>query len=156
MSDLLESLFPNLTAREYQITSPVSIEYNCIAWAAEDDTTWWWPDAFEEYYWPPQAPRTETIQAFVAAYSVLGYEPCLNADLEPGFEKIALYVDVQGIPTHAARQLPSGKWTSKLGQLEDIEHDTLASLCGQTYGKVGQILRRPVKTVDENAVDSES
>ena len=27
--------------------------------------------------------------------------------------------------THAARQLPSGKWTSKLGDADDIEHNTL-------------------------------
>src|SRR5215831_14076132 len=99
VSDLLESLFPNLKANEYQLTSPASIDYNCIAWAAEDDTTWWWPDAFGGYYWPPQAPRTETIQAFIAAYSLLGYEPCSNAEQELGYEKLAIYVNVQGIPT---------------------------------------------------------
>ena len=40
----LESSFPNLKADGYQVTSPQSLEYNCIAWAAGDNTQWWWPD----------------------------------------------------------------------------------------------------------------
>jgi regulator of protease activity HflC (stomatin/prohibitin superfamily) len=47
----------------------------------------------------------------------------------------------EGIPVHAARQLPSGMWTSKLGALEDIEHQ-LEGLAGDRYGKIGQILKR--------------
>jgi hypothetical protein len=35
-------------------------------------------------------------------------------------------------PTHAARQLPSGRWTSKLVLREDIEHD-LHALSGEAY-----------------------
>lgn len=87
----------------------------------------------------------ETIEAFIAAYSLFGYTPCETADWEPEYEKLALYVDLQGTPTHAARQLPSGKWTSKLGQLEDIEHGTLEGLTGGLYGEVGQILKRPIR-----------
>lgn len=44
---------------------------------------------------------------------------------------------------HAARQQPSGVWTSKLGQMEDIEHNMLEALRGDVYGRVGLILRRP-------------
>ena len=48
-----------------------------------------------------------------------------------------------GEPTHAARQLPNGKWTSKLGRWEDIEHD-LEGLTGEMYGSVQQILKRQI------------
>ena len=41
-----------------------------------------------------------------------------------GVRKVVLYADGNEW-THAARQLPSGRWTSKLGDYEDIEHDTL-------------------------------
>jgi len=140
------TIFPLLAETQYQETSPATPEYNCIAWAAAEDTDWWWPDVFGDYYWPPDAPRVETMEAFVVAYGLLGYKPCETADLEPGYEKIALYRDSQDQPTHAARQLPSGKWTSKLGQLEDIEHDTLDGLDGDLYGRVGQILKRPTHT----------
>ncbi|TAF36353.1 MAG: hypothetical protein EAZ69_10585 [Oscillatoriales cyanobacterium] len=54
-----------------------------------------------------------------------------------------LKIDSNGIPTHAARQLANGKWTSKLGWLEDIEHE-LDGLTGDRYGVVGQILKRAV------------
>jgi hypothetical protein len=45
--------------------------------------------------------------------------------------------------THAARQLDNGKWTSKLGQLEDIEHESLEALSGAVYGSVVQVLKKP-------------
>ncbi|MBI4658306.1 MAG: hypothetical protein HY735_05550 [Verrucomicrobia bacterium] len=65
--------------------------------------------------------------------------------LEPDFEKVVLNVDEQhGRVTHAARQLPDGRWTSKLGPQWDINH-LLEGLCGPrpAYGDVAQILRRP-------------
>jgi hypothetical protein len=37
----------------------------------------------------------------------------------------------------------SGKWTSKIGELEDIEHDGLSALEGKAYGTLAQILKRP-------------
>jgi hypothetical protein len=56
-----------------------------------------------------------------------------------------LFVDARGVPTHAARLLPSGLWTSKLGEWEDIEHDLLA-LEGDVYGTVALLLKRPCAT----------
>jgi hypothetical protein len=56
-----------------------------------------------------------------------------------------LYADDQAAPKHAARQLASGRWTSKIGVLEDIEHD-LRDLEGDEYGKVVVVIKRPVTT----------
>jgi hypothetical protein len=42
---------------------------------------------------------------------------------------------------HAARQLPTGHWTSKLGESEDIEH-RLHDLEGLIYGQVVLVLAR--------------
>lgn len=75
------------------------------------------------------------------AYQTLGYKSCNDETLEIGYEKTALYVNDKGTPVHAARQLTSGMWTSKLGALEDIEHE-LEGLTGERYGNVGQVLRR--------------
>jgi hypothetical protein len=47
-----------------------------------------------------------------------------------------------GSPEHVSRQLESGKWTSKIGRLEDIEHPTLAALEGKEYGKAKVMLKR--------------
>ena len=115
--------------------------YNCVAWAAGSTDKWWWPDRMEQIYWPPNIPRRVTIEHFVAAFETLGYTPCGDERPEQGFEKVALFAK-QGMPTHAARQLPSGKWTSKLGREEDIAH-VLDALIGGQYGEIAQVLRRP-------------
>lgn len=141
----IEHCFPSLSGDNYLITSPQTPEYNCIAWAAGDTEAWWWPDRNNQYYWPPSVPRTETIDSFIRAYALQGYNVCQTADYEDGFEKIALYTDPQGKPTHAARQLNSGHWTSKLGNWEDIEHFTLEGLNGTPYGAVALIMKRQVK-----------
>jgi hypothetical protein len=40
--------------------------------------------------------------------------------------------------------MPTGKWSSKLGKAEDIEHDTPDDVAGGVYGEVVQILKRSV------------
>jgi hypothetical protein len=138
----LGHLFPNLTEGGYSLTSPRSPFYNCIAWAVQDVITWWEPDMMNNYYWPPGVPREYSLDAYRRAYETLGFTECLNAHLEEGFEKIAIYIGSDGEPTHAARQLASGKWTSKLGKLEDIEHSNLECLQGEEYGVIGLIMKR--------------
>ena len=56
-------------------------------------------------YWPPQAPDVFTIGSLTAVFEGLGYTVCDGPGMEPGFEKVAIYVDARGQPTHAARQL---------------------------------------------------
>jgi hypothetical protein len=138
--------FPGLDGTDYRVTSPKDRRYNCIAWAAADVRRWWWPDPppdDEGYHWPAGVANEETLSAFVAAFATLGYTPCDGDVLEVGQERIALYATANGIPTHAARQLPDGRWTSKLGRWEDIEH-RLPDLEGESYGAVVQIMNRPI------------
>jgi hypothetical protein len=140
----VEQFFPNLRLAGYSVTSPSDRVYNCIAWAAGISDDWWWPDPLGVSTWPDSVAREETIGAFVDAFRSLGYVACDNEKLEPGYEKIALYA-LSGAPKHAARQLPSGLWTSKIGELEDLEH-TLDGLVGTWYGQVVQILKKPSPT----------
>lgn len=137
-----ENKFPNLYHTEYSVTSKQSTSYNCFAWAAGEDNRWWSPiDPDNMYYWVEGVIAELTMSAFIQAYKSLGYKLCDNSELEVGFEKIAIYATSDGEPTHAARQLFNGKWTSKLGRWEDIEHE-LEGLTGEMYGSVQQILKR--------------
>lgn len=142
-----EARFPNLTRGEYEVTSAETPDYNCIAHAAGKDDNWWWPDE-PPSYWPPGHDKAETLEAFVKAYATVGFVVDFNqtSELEVGIEKVAIYVDADGVPTHAARQLTNGSWTSKLGEWEDIQHKTLKAMeddgLGLGYGKVAVILRR--------------
>jgi hypothetical protein len=102
----------------------------------------WW-EAAPGYYWPVHSPNPPTIENVVAMFMTLGFSVCSDSDAEQGYEKIAVY-GLDGEYTHVARQLETGKWTSKIGALEDIEHDTLEGLIGTEYGPVEKLLRRKI------------
>ena len=138
----LEGPFPGLASSEYAETSLATRRYNCIAWAAGDEHRWWWPEPFPHAYWPEGTPRVATLESFIAAYATLGFERSADGGYQPGIEKVALFADDRGVPTHAARQLSDGRWTSKLGRSEDIRHE-LKALEGDVYGKVACFLERP-------------
>lgn len=144
-----EAYFPKLRRDQYYVTSYETVDYNCIAHAANDATNWWWPIDQDGVHWPAGVDREETVERFAEAYATVGYAVCgqQSRTLEEGFERIAIYADAEGIPTHAARQLPDGGWTSKLGEWEDIRHETLEAVeaaegVGLGYGTVVLIMKR--------------
>ena len=142
----LEAIFPGLQGANYLITSPAETQYNCVAWAIGTTADWWWPDAASQFFWPAGITRDLTLPAFEELFAAHGYVVCQLDALEPGFEKIAVFATPDHRPQHAARQLASGRWTSKLGMLEDIEHD-LHHLAGGIYGSVVLLMKRPDLTV---------
>lgn len=146
----MEAAFPKLRTGAYDKTSEMDPGYNCIAWAAGDTTRFWWPRPERPYYWPDGLPRVATRQNFIDAFSTLGYSPSdsLDASIEQGLEKIALFEDTSGKPTHAARQLATGAWTSKLGVDIDIEHQDVAGVEGNAYGTLAVILVRKAEMRD--------
>jgi hypothetical protein len=148
----LEEAFKKLADAGYEPTSDATGEtfsegsYNCIAWAAEDvHHKFWWP--LPGGYWP-FCKREVTVVAFVNTFNCLGYIRCKRFRRELGFDKLALYAihksrwptpipaDLREFedwtPTHMARQLKDGTWTSKCGPNEDIMHLTLDAL--ESYG----------------------
>lgn len=89
-------------------------------------------------YWPMPKSREKSIQQhFDELFAHLGWEECDDRSVEAGCVKIALYCK-DGEPTHAARLLSNGFWTSKLGQNVDISH-SLEELEGGDYGSVSRI-----------------
>jgi hypothetical protein len=130
--------FPRLTQRNHRLTSPADVSYNCIAWALGDVTRWWQPG----FYWPIAVSRDVCgIGTLVEMFRTLGFHEGASQQLETGIEKVALYGN--GLHyTHAARQLPTGKWTSKLGKLADIEHDHPDDVAGGIYGEVVEVMMR--------------
>lgn len=118
--------------------------YNCFAWAARESNFWVEPPGTAPWAcWPRDLPEWDTVENYVRAYSKLGFEECENGTMEPDTEKIAIFADGDGAPMHAARQLPSGRWTSKFGKGIDFEHD-LDTLDGDpAVGTVVCYMRRP-------------
>jgi hypothetical protein len=141
--DVLRGKFPSLEASHFRITSPATGDYTCIGYAAGDVDRVWKPDPWPDglYYWPVEAPREDTIMGWTRVFESRGYRAVESRELEPGAEKVALYADARGKPQHVARQLPNGRWTSKVGTMEDIEHE-LEGLEGESYGRVVLVLDR--------------
>jgi len=148
--------FENLKDGEFEKTSNSTPKYNCIAYAAEETHRKWWPVPYamvgSDVYWPEGVSKVCSRKNFVLAFETLGYKPCENVEIEDGYEKVAIYVTakaspgtLKGVPLHIAKQLPSGEWTSKLGDFIDIRHKTLEGMEGKKYGVVKQILKRPKK-----------
>jgi hypothetical protein len=130
--------FPRLTSNNHRVTSPATTDYNCIAWSAQDTAHWWRPGL----YWPVALPEDQFgLGALEQAFLHLGYQRCADGSSEDRFEKVALYGS-ESMYAHAARQLPNGRWTSKLGSGEDIEHDAPANVGGGLYGEVVQFMKR--------------
>jgi hypothetical protein len=151
----LESELENLRGSGYDKRpvspqTPLRFGYNCIAYAAGDTNVRWWPHLNKfQFYWPPHLPRQplnqETLENFIHAFEWKGYKKCRNGKFKKGIEKVAIFINPSTkTPTHAARQLASGVWTSKCGNLEDIQHETLAAVEGNTYGKVVCFLNRRI------------
>lgn len=142
-----EAKFPRLADADYEKASDESNDYNCIAFAAGDFLRKWDCPAFPVpgYYWPPGAQRGEGPDALVSAFETIGYEVCANPDPEEGFEKVALYIDVSGHWSHAAKQTQDGQWISKLGDWEDIRHATLMDVGEGAYGSPCHFMRRKVE-----------
>lgn len=131
--------FPKSLSEKFIHTSEQTPHYNCIAWAYGDNTKWYWPDS--AYYWPSDIPMEVTQMSFMMLFNRIGYEVCMNGDLELGYEKVAVYINNLGKPTHAARQLESGLWTSKLGNSIDVSH-TILGMSDGFYGNVGFYMKR--------------
>lgn len=145
-------IFPFLRSdKKYKITSPCTRNYNCISWANECDNVWTWPPIFDELeddeYWPSILPNDTKIETFVKFFMHEGFSVCTEDESHQQNTIICLY-EKDGECTHAARKLPSGMWTSKLGPLNDIQHSTPHSLEGEFYGKVFCYMKRENNHVD--------
>jgi hypothetical protein len=150
----LDILYPKLRADGADEKSKATRQYNCIAWAAaRDKKQWWEPEKLEPwYYWPPELPPKDyAFENFVRLFENLGYKECVGSHFEFFYKKVAIYGIYEYVEkdkwwfTHVCDQLHSGRWTSKLGQEIDIQHNSIEALAGfdgEEYGEVKVILRR--------------
>jgi hypothetical protein len=108
----LPQIFPNLIGAGFNlddVTSRKTPCYNCIAFAAKDENQPWWPmpdspgiPGLLYYYWPKGLPRESpaTVGNFIRAFETLDFKQCRDGRHEWGYEKVAIYVDANDVPTH--------------------------------------------------------
>ena len=146
---------PGLESTQFQITSPRTEAYNCIAWALDNTESSWDPDEnADDAYWPSGVPHDVRIETLKFLFSLEGFNDCEDGLFEAGIEKIALYADGTDF-VHVARQLDNGRWTSKLGVDCDIEHelDALVHPPGRSrdwrLGQIAAYMQRPRSTAQD-------
>lgn len=140
----LRNDFPRRTADNSHKTSEPDKTYNCFGWAVRNvvDAEVFMAPFPPGYFWPIDD-RSRKLSAMVAAFEAIGFVQCDGQELEAGFEKVVLYA-TGDVVDHAARQKPNGKWTSKLGEEEDIEHATPEVLSGGRWGEPAVFMKRPL------------
>jgi hypothetical protein len=138
----METAFPLLAGTLYSEESPSTDIYNCIAFAFGDTHKWWWPRGGFGIYWPDGFPMSDDVEVLVRVFNTYGFFACPDGTYEQGFEKVVIYSN-GGKFKHAARQLESGRWASKLGEEQDIEHELPEHLNSSIYGTATEFLRRP-------------
>jgi hypothetical protein len=131
----IERHFPNLSLDNFKFTSLQTDEYNCVAWVIDKDDDW-----IQFYY--DNGNNDVRVSRYIEYFNSLGFTISNNPNLQEGVIKIAVYSDDSNEFKHVARQLPNGKWTSKLGDWEDIEHETAEVLLGKSYGSRLTIMER--------------
>ena len=113
---------------------------------------WWEPYAAggiaeDRGHWPEGLPHDREPGTLRELFRREGFVDCEDGSLDPVMVKIALYRvqdDVGGyIWTHAARQLKTGLWTSKLGSSYEVTHRSTGDLEGELYGAVYAYMAKP-------------
>lgn len=142
----LELIFPGLRGKKWRLTSDYTKRYNCIAWAVGDTHRRW--DLIDGH-WPNTVQRNYSLDALIDAYVTKGFEVCDENGrvFDPEFEKVVLYGTVSSGGrgrrwSHAAKLMPSGMWSSKLGNLEDIQHVAPEDVNCAAYGEPLVYMRR--------------
>jgi hypothetical protein len=141
---LLEADFKGLNGDTYKVKSIKDPAYNCVAFAVGDTVNFWYDVAVNGYYWPPGTPSADTLDGWLKLFADLGYIETESDNLEPAYEKIAIY-GTADTPEHVARQKANGAWVSKMGKGHDIEHANLRALEGAIIGTVVKIMKRKCK-----------
>lgn len=133
--------FPHVTIRNCIPKSDPTEEYNCVGWAVHSQRDFIWPDEREQFSWPIDMTRDETVSTMKRFFERLGFVVCSDSALETGFEKIAIYGNADGVQ-HVARQKLRGMWTSKMGEKLDVDHATPEVLSDYIFGIVQVVMKR--------------
>jgi hypothetical protein len=142
--------FPKLLPGTYKRVSNATPRYNCMAFVNGDERHCWESGMYGgRHYWPANIKQQDTLDSWIELFVSDGYELTDNHEHEPGFEKIAIYLDLNDTsPSHVAKS-NGVVWKSKLGKDQDIEHASLDVLEGDKqheYGIVETVLKRKLSS----------
>ena len=123
-----EQHFPNLGLSDFEFTSLRDEDYNCVAWGLESKEDWIQFKDEEGNY-------DLRICTYLKYFEERGYSIITDLNVNETTSKVAIYFDNNtGDFKHVSRQLDNGRWTSKIGDWEDLSHSSIEVLLGKSYG----------------------
>lgn len=137
---------------KFQVTSPQTWVYNCIAFAMGSSEMWvasGHPNKGWYSWWPTGIPRNSEPQSLIEAFQSVGFELCEDDLPEDGYDKVVLYRKFHNklnryTWTHAARVVDVHELHSKIGASYDIHHRDGDIFENCSYGEEYAFMRRPV------------
>jgi type VI secretion system secreted protein VgrG len=142
LSPAIQTGFPRL-GNNFEVLGPSTPEFNCVAHSLGLYSCW---------VNPVTGPESNPLVQMDRLYAAQGYRrrPDLNLALEWGKQKVVVYATLNpdatiAQVTHAALQERDGTWTSKLGRLALIRHETPELLRGSSYGLPVAVYERPAR-----------
>lgn len=148
--DALSDVFPDLKNDvNFEILSPQTPKYNCIAWAMQFEDRWVSIFEYPGYWWPDGVEKTMSPSALIHAFEAVGFTLCDNSNWEDEFDKVVLYKKADEDQwTHAARIVSETTEHSKFGPSFDGTHSHNV-LCAtglgyenQSYGVAYAFMKR--------------
>lgn len=156
----LIQIYPDLrNDSNFQILSPRTPVYNCIAWAMDYTDRWVEPCDGPGFWWPNGATRDYTAEALIEAFEAEGFELAQHLNPEEGFSKVILYKnEVTETWTHASKVISDDVKYSKFGQSWDGHHSH-GVLCNTeqgyedySYGVPYAFMKRRIVTKEKTAL----
>src|ERR1022692_2735651 len=94
--------WPKLRFGNHTVTSQATRRYNCVAFAANDERHWWEHGVYGGgIHWPGGI--ADTLDGWMEVFIGAGFKVTDNRDVEPGIEKVAIYVSLEDMrPGHVA------------------------------------------------------
>lgn len=120
----LIKVFPDLQSdTNFQILSPTTPIYNCIAWAMGYTDRWVDISPIAGHWWPIGVSRSLSPDALIKAFEAVGFELSNNELPEDNYDKVVLYKKEHIEEwTHATKIISDDVEHSKFGAMWDGQH----------------------------------
>lgn len=118
----------------FEILSPQTPVYNCIAWAMRLNDRWVDPYMVPGHWWPDGVVKSMSPDALIQAFEAMGFTITADCSIEEDFDKVVLYKDpTKEQWTHASQLIKDSIEHSKFGEEWDGSH-SFNSITGIIYG----------------------
>lgn len=150
--DSLIQHFPQLAYdQNFEICSPQTPIYNCIAWAMQFEDRWVDHLPGPGHWWPNGVERSNSSKALILAFEAVGFTECDDYLLEDGFNKVVLYKKEDSDEwTHASKITDNSVEHSKFGESFDGRHSH-DKFSGTDYGIPYATMKRKINYYPTNS-----